>query len=1596
MAIIIAIIVVVPTLLYVPFIQDFAKQIALKEVKKSTGMDVNIGYLRLRFPLKVALENVSVTEQSGDTMVVAGDIAINVRMLPLLHGDISVSDATLNDIFYRFGTPDSAIYLTANVKHFNLEASSMNFTKGSIDIGDALLDGGTVMLAMKDTTTTEVPDTTASSPLNIVARRITLRNISYCMTMMPLIDSMQANVYEASLYHGLVDMANRRINASSLRIDSVNALYLTPSAQYIKEHPLAESSSAATDSTATGQLWTVTADSISLSKGSALYAMRDAVPMPGFDINYIQVDDIDVAIDSFVNKGQDIALNIKNISATERCGMHLRADGAFKMDSTTISAHAFNISTDLSAITFNADAGIMGTPTDTGTPLPLNLSAKANIALADIETFMPSLRPMLRNFPHNRDIMLDCDIEGTTESINIDRISMEIPRHLRITADGSVSNPMDFGKIGGAVSINGNLANVNFIKPTVLEAKMAKELNLPPTTISGSINYSPYRASGRIAVKTGGGRIAMDGKWIQRAQDYEASLAVDSFPVNEFMPSLGVGKITAKAAIKGNGYNINSPKTNIDANIDVLRVEYLNHTYSNMYLQASLHDGNAIGTLKSENKGTLSLLADFNAHITESRYTWTLNSNASFDLEAMDITQSPMSGSLGLSSTGTYAPDSQLVDASITINNLNMNLDGSRLATNRIDMNLSANDSIVHSSLSSGDLAANAETYCGFDSLITKLGGISAVIDTFIEQRNVNVRTLQSAIPPMDMLVTARQRNLISEYLRSSRIGFNSASLHFHNDTLLNLNANIKRLITGDTRFDTITFDANQHGKFLAYKATVNNRPGTLDNFAHVELNGFVADDRVSVFLRQKNINDKQGFFLGVNLIMSDSTATLKLVPYKPTIGYKQWTVNKDNSISFNFVTKHLDANLSLEHENSYLHLFTNHIETEDSADHAPHQEDVILQMSDIQIADWLSVSMFAPPVKGSLGADMKFHWDEKQLTGTGLLNLDNLYYGRDRVGSFDVALDITNARNGSLHADASLMVDSVKVITAIGSLNDTTAAEPFMLDFSMIHFPLRILNPFLPKDMAQLSGMLNGKMDITGDMVKPIFNGYLDFDSTAVKVGMLGSTFPVSDEVIPVDSNIVVFNDFFISGINDKNLYLNGTVDATNIANVAMDLTLQARNMQFVNSSRSRGADIYGKGFLDFDAKIKGNMSWLNVNASANLLPGSNITYVQTNAEAALTSQSTGDMVQFVEFNDSSLLTNMDTVSTSSMNLNLNANLTISNGTTINVDLSTDGKNKVAIKGDGTLDYSMSPMNPEGRLTGRFNINGGFVRYTPPFMSEKLFNFSDGSYVAFNGDILNPTLNVKAVDVIKANVTQEGQNSRLVNFDVELSVTNTLSNMNVAFNLSTDDDITVENELMSMSAEQRANQAMNLLLYNVYTGPGTRGNASLGGNPLYTFLESTLNSWAAKNVKGVDISFGIDQYDKTTDGSTASTTSYSYRVTKSLFNDRFKIIVGGNYSTDDNADENFSQNLVNDISFEYMINRRGTMYVRIFRHTGYESILEGEITQTGVGFVLKRKINSLRDLFRWAGRLRRRWFPDKPVEASPQIQQTPDSSTQK
>ncbi len=440
----------------------------------------------------------------------------------------------------------------------------------------------------------------------------------------------------------------------------------------------------------------------------------------------------------------------------------------------------------------------------------------------------------------------------------------------------------------------------------------------------------------------------------------------------------------------------------------------------------------------------------------------------------------------------------------------------------------------------------------------------------------------------------------------------------------------------------------------------------------------------------------------------------------------------------------------------------------------------------------------------------------------------------------------------------------------------------------------------------------------------------------------------------------MLTFSDFEITAANSSPLSINGTVNARKFSDIRMDLGAQARNFQLLNSDKRSRADLYGKVFLDVDAKVKGPLSRLFISGDVDLLGTTDATYRLNMDPNALAAEEQSGVVRF---NDSTQVADADSIAESPLNMIINAGLVISPGTQVQVILSSNGTDKVELQPTADLHYRQNYMG-DMTLNGTLTLGNGFVRYSVPVIGEKMFIFDPASTLRWNGPVANPILNITAFDEMKANVTS-GSNSRLVNFIVTLHATDELNKLKASFDLSTNDDLTIQNELQSMSPDQRQTQAMNMLLYGQYIGANTKANVN-SGNALYGFLESRLNSMAAKYVRGVDLSFGINQYDRSVNGSRSTQTSYSYQVSKSLFNNRFKIRVGGNYSTDASPDENLAQNIVSDVSLEYIIRQTQTsnMSVRLFRHAGYESILEGEVIETGVGFVYKRRLDTLLNFF--------------------------------
>lgn len=1555
--------------LYSPWAQNIAREAVLKKMNVS-GTSLTLDKFRLHFPLRAEVAGLAMA-QDGDTLVAANTADVDIALLPLLAGRVKVNDAALTGVRYRQGSPDSTLYMTVAADSIALSPVTVTLADMSIGLEDGIIRGGRMGLFLK-------PDTSAPQPpapptqMSIALGRLKLNDFTYTMRLMPSIDTLSTQIADAELADGLIDLYNQKVKLGHFSGEYLDARYITPdSASIAAAGPYPES--LPTDTATASAPWTVEIGNIAFAHSHAIYALSGTTPMPGLDFSYIEVSDFDLRLRNFFNQATQVRLPL-SIRGTERCGVKLAVDGTLDIDSVGLNFKGFNLST--AEGTMASFDGLMGMGDMASDPtLPLALKLDGAFVPADLRMMFPAYSPYLAGIPSAENILLDVDVAGTTGHLDVEELSLRVNRCISLAASGYVENMMRPDELGGSLALRGNIINVSGIKKQFLATDVAKTINVPPMTLNGRVAMQRGAVSGNLLASTAKGDIRLDGRWSSRAEDYKASVTARRFPVEAFMPLLGVGAVSATVDVKGHGYDPFSKAMKADLAANVSSAFYQGVEYTDITLTANIADGKGRLVLNSDNPAA-DMGIEAYGNLDGNTYTWNATVDGRhIDLYSLKLATEPSSVEIMAKADATIGPGKNDISAHLVLDDLYYTRTGGTIGLTDVEATLNATDTLTDLNVHNRDLRASFSSPSTLDSLATRFGQAASLLSEQIDSYMLNVDTLGRTLPQFVLEVAGGNSNLVNDILAPSKMSVRSFKLSAKNDSILTVDGSAKRFVTGDMRLDSLYLDAHQHGGHLHFGAGLENRPGNLDEWHKVDIIGRVDGTRGGIGLTQQNLKGKTGFQFGLAATAShaDSTLTVQVKPAEPIIGYQKWSVNNDNFIKYRIPDGHVDANLRMHGGNSSLALFTEHGTAETDSIHNDVQEDLVVQLTDIHIADWISFNPFAPPLNGDINADMRINRQDKIFVGKGIASVNNLIYGKQKVADFKADFDVAANVSGTINANADLYVDGVKTMTLSGALNDSTATSPLDLDFAMIRFPLATVNPFLPKGTGRVSGMLNGKMKISGTDARPIIDGTIDFDSTAVTLSMTGTDYKFSTTPIVVEKSVVRFDRFAITACNANPLYVDGTVDISDMADMRLNLGLKADNMMIVNSKRAkRGADVYGKALISLDASARGSMQMLRIGADVSIMPGTNVTYVIPDATNAITNKSAGEMVKFVNFTDSLAVLDADSIANKSMALFLDATLNVENGSTINVDLSADGTNKVQVQGNGSLSYTMSPLD-NGRMQGRLDIVNGYVRYTPPFMSEKNFAFDDGSYIAFTGDMMNPSLNIRATDVIKANVTQSGQNSRLVNFDVILSVTGTLNRMDVAFDLSTKDDLTVANELESMSPEQRANQAMNMLLYNVYTGPGTKGDASLSGNPLFSFLESQINSWAASNIKGIDLSFGIDQYDRTVGGNTSTTTSYSYQVSKSLFNDRFKIVVGGNYSTDANADENFSQNLINDISFEYFINQQRTMYVRLFRHTGYESILEGEITQTGVGFVYRRKLRRLGDMFLTPGQVRRR-----------------------
>ena len=1542
LAVLLLAVLLLPALLYVPAVQDLVRRKAAAYASQVLGMELSVERLRLSFPLRLTVEG-TLLRDGADTLLRCGRLSLDAALWPLLRREVVVDRFELRDLAARYADSLGGMELHLAAGRFALEECRVGLPAHRVDLGTVSLSDADISLDLQATDTPEKTDSTTSPAWTVAVGRLVVANTAFGMRTAPSVTELAVRLPGGMVERCVVRLGDRDVAVGSLLLERGEYAYRTAPAAERAAGPESAAAAAA-------QPWSVLVGSVVLADNRVEYGTLGHTPAAGFDPECIALSGLDLEIDSIRNRGAEIALLIRRMRFAERCGVDVQQlDGGFRMDSAGIALSDFNLHTANSSLQADLSAGAGALQADPAAAVAADLAAR--IAPGDALLLRPGLPLAVLK---GRDVRMHLAADGTLGDIGRLTLGVSSPGLAAVEADGAVRNLTDARRLAADLSFRGDFDNLNPLLALLPDTALRRRVAVPRGVgLRGRVRADGAAYDGTATLTAREGRLLLDGRYDGRAERYDALLRCDSFPLGAFLPADSLGVLDLLLSARGEGFDPFAARTSAALRAQVGRVVWQGRDLGGLELEADLAEHRLTGRLLDDNEA-LRLALQIEGELTAQAQRLALSGRvAEVDLAALGVVSEPLGGALTLDAEASAT--GQNITARIGLDSIEVRSDGRTDRIRPTAASFSTDSLATRAALHSGDLSLAFAAPGALDSL-TAAFAVGA--DTLLGQlrtQHLDMERLGAALPTFGLHLTAGRNNIVNNLLKMRGASFDSLRAEaVHGDTLpLLVRARVTNLASGGLRLDTAGIRLRQEGRQLTYGVLLDNTSGGLERAARAGLSGSLVTDSCRVDLSLQNRAGADVTRFGWDVVWSDSLVRATLGPAAPLFGSALWSVNPDNYVIYGFDGT-LRADLDLTHGAQRFALCTLPVqETPDAPDA------LRLDMTGLRIASMLEALPVAPPLDGVLGAGIQLERRADSLAVGGEVSVAGLSYGGQRFG--DVGLGLSYAGGRGYRGALRLTLDSAEVLTARGSYEPQ---QPQPLDFALTipGFPLERANAFLPADLLRLSGSLGGSLRATGTATAPQIDGGLHFTGTKLRVPMIGTSFALSSDTIRIRDSRVRFDRYAVTAPNKHALTLDGVFDLSNLTAPSADIALHAADFQAVNVARTERTAVYGTAYLDLDATARGPVDELSVRGRVALLGGTDITYVMQDSPMDVRERPQ-QVVSFVSFDE---LDTQEppaeaprTVRIGGMDLQLDVD--ISDDVRAGVDLSADGQNRVDLEGGGRLTYSMNPLG-DVRLTGKYLLSGGTVSYNPPIIARKVFRIRPGSYVEWIGNVADPSFDITAVESVRANVSTDGQQSRAVNFDISITIRNSLDNLEISFGLAAPEDLAMQNELNSLTAEQRANQAMGLLVYNTYSGPGTTAKVATG-NPLNAFLQQELNRWAQNSIKGVDLSFGIDSYGESDPG--GQHTDYSYRLSKNLFGNRVRAVIGGSFSTDADPTQNLRENIIGDVSLEYMLDKRDNMFIKLFRHTGYESILEGEITETGVGFVIRKRLLRFTDLFR-------------------------------
>ena len=1514
----ILLIVILAVLLYLPPVQNWAVKKVVAIASEKTGLEISIERVSLEFPLDLGIEgfralhkNDSIVNQT-DTIADVRKMVCDVRLLPLFQKRVVIDELSLTDANLNTNGFISDLRVKGCLQELWLSSDGIDLDQETVEVNGARLSEARLDIALSDTAAV---DTTES-------------------TMKWIVNADSVSILKSSL---MIHLPGDTLNAQA---------YM---GRAVAREVLADLG---------GKIYRV--GSLDWTQGRLNYDNRFEPEVSGLDYNHLALSDINLCVDSIEYAAPNTSFIIKDLRAKEKSGLQVKhLSVRVTMDDQRLTIPRLKLQTPDTEI--ETDLAMDFSTFDELQPGVMKLRLNAQIGKQDVMRFAGDMpQTFMRNYP-NQPISIKGSVNGNMQHMVFTGLHINLPTAFRLTANGVADHVTDLRKLKADITLNARTENMNFVL-ALADSALMRNYRIPGMAFDGTLKANGPRYTANLTLREGSGLVKLKGSasmptnakgdLLTAAMSYDADVSINRLNLHHFMPRDSIYTITADIKAKGNGTDFLSNKSRLIASAKVHQLQYGSWNLKQMSAEATLTNGHALASILGHNEllwGSIGVDAMLN--------TKKLMATISADLDKADLYRmrlADMPLTIGLCGSVDVVSDMKLTHrVTGLVDEIYITGKKETLRPDFIGLHINTTVDTVIARIQSGDFIVKLDAQGNYKRLLKKITILGDSVMAQMNKRIIDQPAIKSLLPEMKLHVESKRDNPMASLLKALDVQFKELMVDVNTSPVTGVNGQsyLYSLVYDSTRIDTIRLNLTQKGDRLTYQGQIRNNKRNPQFVFNALVDGAIHQHGALAGLRYYDQHDKMGVRLGVTAEMEHDGIRFKLLPERPTIGYKEFNLNKDNYL-FMGRNKRIQAKVDLiADDKTGIKLYT---ENQDST----MLQDITLSINQLDLGEVTAVIPYLPRITGKLNGDYHILQDKNEnLSVASDMGVRQMTFEGSPVGNISTELVYLMKEDDTHAVEARLMLDDEE----FGMLSGIYKSDGFIdAKFDMTRLPLSLINGFVPDQLIGLDGYGEGSVTIRGTAQHPEVNGEMFVDSAYLVSVPYGIRMRFdSDPVRIVGSKLLLENFGLYSSHNDL-LNLMGSIDFSDTDRILMDMRMRAQNFLLIDSKQQTRSVAWGKAFVNFMARLRGPLDELNMRGRLDVLGSTDMTYMLLDSPLSTDTR----LDELVKFTDFSYPTTSVVTKPAPSGLNIDLNVSVSQGAHIVCDLNADESNYVDLLGGGDLRMK---YNSEGiDLTGRYTLTSGEMKYSLPVIPLKTFHVKEGSYVEFTGDPMNPKLNITATERVKSNITTDMGSTRSVLFDCGVIITKTLNDMGLEFVIEAPEDQSISGELATMSKEERGKLAVGMLTTGMYLADGNTGAFSMN-SALSSFLQSEINNIAGSALKTLDLSVGIDN---TTDASGMMHTDYSFKFAKRFFNNRLKIEFGGKVSSGNSDAMGQNQSFFDNVTMEYRLNQDATKNLKLFYNQNVYDWLEGYTGEYGVGFVWRRKLNSLLDIFTKTPRL--------------------------